>query len=405
MKSRNIPANMAVAAGLLGIIAGSVQTMADAPGKHPYYLHALSDLRLARAHLEQVTPKDIVGAQEKQAIDEIDAAMREIRAASIDDGKDLKDHPPIDVKLSKADRYRQALQLLQQVEGDINQEEDDQDVVGLQKRAMMHVATAEKTVTTIIRETQPPPKHPAYLNALSDLRYARANLDKVGANEITNDREMLAIKQIDAAIGEIKAASIDDGKNLNDHPAIDVNVKKADRYRKSLELLQKAGGDIGKEEDDPAAQGLQKRAMTQIVAAEQTVTAIIKQPNPVIKHPDYLNALADLRFARAHLDKLGPDDIANDREVHAIREIDAAMHEIRAASIDDGKAPGEHEPIDVSLKKTDRYHKALELLEKATQDVKREEDDRSAQGLQQRALTHIQGAMEEVHKALAELLN
>jgi tetratricopeptide (TPR) repeat protein len=396
---------MAVAAGLLGMAVAPMQSGADAPGKHPFYLHALSDLRLARAHLEQVTPKDVVGAQEKQAIGEIDAAMREIRAASIDDGKDLKDHPPIDAKLSKSDRYNQALQLLKQVEGDLNQEEDDQDVQGLQKRAMQHVGTAEQTVMAIIKETAPPPKHPAYLNALSDLRSARANLDKIAPNDVVDAQEMLAIQQIDAAIGEIKAASIDDGKNLNDHPAIDVNLKKTDRYHKALELLQKAQGDIKQEEDDPASQGLQHRAMVQVAAAEQTVTLIIREPHPAAKHPDYLNALADLRLARAHLDKLSPSDMANDQEVHAIKEIDAAMHEITMASIDDGKAVGDHGPVDVNLKKTDRYHKALELLDNATKDVNREEDDKTAQGLKQRALGHIGEAVKAVHEALAQLLN
>ncbi len=406
MKFRNALVNMTVAAGLIGVVTGSILSGASAQDKHPLYLQALSDLRLARAHLEQVTPKDVVGEQEKHAIHEIDEAMREIRAASIDDGKDLRDHPPIDVKLSKSDRYQQALQLLQKVEGDIGKEEDNPDMQGLQKRAIMHVSSAEQTVTTIIKETAPPPpKHPAYLAALSDLRFARAHLEKFGPNVLSDVQELHAIQQIDAAMHEIKIASIDDGKDVNDHPPIDVSLDKPGRYQKSLELLQKAEGDIKQEEDDPAAKGLQHRATQLIAAAEQTVMAIIKEHHPVLKHPDYINALSDLRFARAHLDKFTPDEVANEREMHAIREIDAAIHEIKAASIDDGKELTDHAPIDVSLKKTDRYHKAIEALDKASQDVKKEEDDKSAQGLQQRALGHIEGAVHEVHKALEELMN
>jgi tetratricopeptide (TPR) repeat protein len=406
MKIRDVLVNMACAAGLMGVVAGAVQTRADdTGGKHPHYLHALSDLRFSRAHLAQHGPNELVSKQEQSAIDEIDAAMREIKAASIDDGKSMNDHPAIDAKLSKADRYQQSLTLLQKVENDINQEEDNQDVQGLQHRAMMHVSAAEKTVTAIIQETRPVPKHPAYLNALSDLRFARANLDKIAPSDVVTDQELQAIKEIDGAIGEIKTASIDDGKNLSDHPAIDVNLKKADRYHAALDLLNKTQADLKQEEDNQAMKDLQRRAIMHVTAAEKIVTAIIKEPHPVAKHPDYLNALADLRFARAHLDKLSPSDVANDQELRAIKEIDAAIREIKTASIDDGKALSDHPTIDVSLKKTDRYHNALDLLDKASKDVSREEDDKTAQGLQRRAQTHIQDAEKAVNEALASLLN
>jgi len=121
MKIRDVLVNMACAAGLMGVVAGAVQTRADdTGGKHPHYLLALSDLRFSRAHLAQHGPNELVSKQEQSAIDEIDAAMREIKAASIDDEKSLNDHPAIDAKLSKADRYQQSLTLLQKVENDIN---------------------------------------------------------------------------------------------------------------------------------------------------------------------------------------------------------------------------------------------------------------------------------------------
>src|ERR1700753_2160265 len=53
-------------------------------GNHPAYLHALSDLRMARAFLER--PANVVVKwDEKRAITEIDAAIREIKEAAIDD--------------------------------------------------------------------------------------------------------------------------------------------------------------------------------------------------------------------------------------------------------------------------------------------------------------------------------
>ena len=53
---------------------------ADTPGAHPAYLHALTDLRHARAHLERMTPNARVDADEQRAIEEIDAAIGEALA-------------------------------------------------------------------------------------------------------------------------------------------------------------------------------------------------------------------------------------------------------------------------------------------------------------------------------------
>jgi tetratricopeptide (TPR) repeat protein len=110
------------------------------------------------------------------------------------------------------------------------------------------------------------------------------------------------------------------------------------------------------------------------------------------KHPAYLQALSDLRHARAYLDRLTPSDHLDNEEEHAIREIDAAINEIKRAAIDDGKNLSDHPAIDAHLDRKGRYHKALELLDKAHHDVSEKEDDQFAQGLRHRALDHIDGA-------------
>ena len=89
-----------------------------------------------------------------------------------------------------------------------------------------------------------PGDHPHYLHALSDLRHARGYLDKLAMNEHRDELESNAIAKIDAAIRTIKAASIDDGKNLNDHPPIDAHITRSDRYKKALELLDAAHHDV-----------------------------------------------------------------------------------------------------------------------------------------------------------------
>ena len=115
---------------------------ADQPGHHPAYLHALTDLRHARAHLERRGGDPEVKWDEHTAIREIDAAIREIKEASIDDGKNLQDHPPVDAKADYAGRLHRALELLHKAEKDCSEEEDNNFARGLKKRAQEHIREA-----------------------------------------------------------------------------------------------------------------------------------------------------------------------------------------------------------------------------------------------------------------------
>ena len=121
-----------------------------------------------------------------------------------------------------------------------------------------------------------PGKHPAYLHALTDLRHARALLDKLGADDAVDNDSMHAIQEIDAAIGEIKHAAIDDGKNLNDHPPIDAHVTRSNRFRKAIELLNKAHNDVARSEADEGARGLRDRAVYHIDEAHHAVDRAIQ---------------------------------------------------------------------------------------------------------------------------------
>ena len=82
---------------LSGLLLLPLFANADLPGKHPFYLHALSDLRAARWMLEHRPGDAAVSGNEDVAIAEIDAAIREIKHAAIDDGKNVNDHPNVDV--------------------------------------------------------------------------------------------------------------------------------------------------------------------------------------------------------------------------------------------------------------------------------------------------------------------
>jgi hypothetical protein len=125
----------------------------------------------------------------------------------------------------------------------------------------------------------PPPApahHPAYLHALSDLRAARWLIEHRPGNWAQTNDEVQAVQQIDAAINEIKHASVDDGKNLNDHPPVDEAPEHHGRIRAALQYLRKARADISQEDDNGWANGLRERAYQHIDLAIQASRRVFK---------------------------------------------------------------------------------------------------------------------------------
>lgn len=112
-----------------------------------------------------------------------------------------------------------------------------------------------------------PGKHPFFLHALSDLRSARANLEKRGGDAEVRWDEGRAVADIDAAIGKIKQAAVDDGKDVSDHPPVDAREPRVGRLHKALAALEAAHADVNREEDNAFAQGLKSRALVDIDAA------------------------------------------------------------------------------------------------------------------------------------------
>ncbi|MGD0095863.1 MAG: hypothetical protein ABSB60_05175 [Terracidiphilus sp.] len=115
---------------------------------------------------------------------------------------------------------------------------------------------------------QLPGRHPAYLHALTDLRSARWCLMHQAGDRKVYEGEDVAIQEIEAAIREIKMASIDDGKNLEDHPPIDVSDH-GSRLLKSIEFLKKAKADVDGAEDNPDVRELRHRANDHIARATE----------------------------------------------------------------------------------------------------------------------------------------
>ena len=146
--------NLARLSPLLLAVLLPLGAHADLPGKHPAYLHALSDLRAARWMLEHRPGDAAVSGEEDIAITRIDETISEIKKAAIDDGKDLHDHPAVDARDDHPGRLHKADELLHKVHADIAREEDDPMSRGLRDRAIHHLDEAIHATQKAIRDVE-----------------------------------------------------------------------------------------------------------------------------------------------------------------------------------------------------------------------------------------------------------
>ena len=120
---------------------------------------------------------------------------------------------------------------------------------------------------------------------------------------------------------------------------------------------------------------------------------VVSPPRPrhVVQHPNYLQALSDLRMARAYLGRADSPDLIGPQGA-AMGQVDAAIDAIWSASIHDGQNPHYQPPIDMSLTRGNRFHKIMQLLNSARGNCAREEDDVRTRGLRARAIGSIDNA-------------
>ncbi len=116
-------------------------------------------------------------------------------------------------------------------------------------------------------------------------------------------------------------------------------------------------------------------------------------PPAPARHPAYLHALSDLRAARWCIEHRPGDWAQTADEQESVRQIDAAINDIKQAAFDDGKNVGDHPPVDEYPDQRGRIHEAVKFLAKARADIAREEDNAYANGLRDRAIGHIDGAI------------
>jgi len=254
-------------------------------------------------------------------------------------------------------------------------------------------------------------EHPGYLHALSDLRAARWLIDHVPGDWARVADEQNAVRKIDDAINEIKIAAIFDGKDINDHPAVDERADHVGRLHAAVDFLRRARADINKEEDLGAVLGLRARAWAHIDEAIRFTEAAIRAvgiapaPAPVVvheDHPAYIHALSDLRAARWLIDQTPGNWRKVREEEHAVVKIDDAIAEVKRSSIDDGFGIGWHPVFEERRDHGPRLHQALDFLRQARADIAQEEDNGSVRGLRARAWGHIDEAIVNVERAIRD---
>jgi len=128
-------------------LQGQAQT--QAPGRHPAYLHALTDLHDARWYLEH-RPGGPMEEREFRAIGEIDRAIEEVQRAAYYDGKNVYEHPRDDTYPDAAGRLRRVSDLLRKARDDVAQEEDNLSIRDVQYRAVQHIDNAIRIAESIM---------------------------------------------------------------------------------------------------------------------------------------------------------------------------------------------------------------------------------------------------------------
>ena len=146
---RNTKLPIILAAGAAFLVAAVVS--AETPGRHPRYIHARTDLRVA-LNLLRVHDEPNVMRHVHQADWEIDEAIREIDRAAVIDHKDVYDNPPIDRGLDRPGRMHKALELLQAARSDISREEDNPRALAWRDAAYQHIDNAVRELHRAIRD-------------------------------------------------------------------------------------------------------------------------------------------------------------------------------------------------------------------------------------------------------------
>ena len=278
MNRTHVRLTSATALAAMLAVAFAAPVSADTPGPHPYYVHALNDLRHAAA-LENHPDEINVVAEQRTALADIRAAIDAARRAAADDRKNLNETFPVDGPQDRHNRLLRARSILADALRDLQRPEADGAAVVLRDQAIDATRQAIDATDAALRDDRADDRyrapHPAELHALTDLRLARAYLNHPDEGNVQYD-DAQAIRSIDAAIADARTAAFDDGKNLADRPAEDAGLSHRDRLHRALSLLARAERDLGGPEADRYARGDLSAARADIARADAYVRQAIR---------------------------------------------------------------------------------------------------------------------------------
>ena len=135
---------------IVALVFLSLTASADIIGGHPAFLHALSDLRSARWHLEHRGGSPALQNADNLVIQSIDHCIDEIKKAALDDGKNINKLPGEDVGKDREGHVHRARELLQKAKSDITEREDNTFANGLRDRAVHDIDEALERVNSAL---------------------------------------------------------------------------------------------------------------------------------------------------------------------------------------------------------------------------------------------------------------
>jgi hypothetical protein len=145
-----VPSLFALAFALAVPVLAQAQ---PAPGHHPAYLHALTDLRDARYYLTHA-PEGMMEERERRAVAELDRAIDNVQRAAYYDGKDVYDHPRGDAYPDARGRLRRVSELLRKAREDVAQQEDNLNVRDMQYHAVEHIDGAIRLAESVMLDRE-----------------------------------------------------------------------------------------------------------------------------------------------------------------------------------------------------------------------------------------------------------
>lgn len=137
--------------GIAVLLAAAALAPGAMAGSHPRYLHARSDLRVARALLH-VREEPNVTRNLMEAAREVDEALGEVDRAAAMDHKNLEAEPRIDTSLDRRGRFRKIVALLRSARADISEEEDNPRARVWRNAAIRHINIALDFVRRAARD-------------------------------------------------------------------------------------------------------------------------------------------------------------------------------------------------------------------------------------------------------------